>query len=592
MALALDKSLRKNQKLPVNMVLTGDEFKLEGIQSELLCVKLMGSLDRDFNQPGSMVLSLGDLANAKHERSRIFDTLKAHAAHLSFLFVGYSFNDDIFLDTLEEIFTKMGRIPEKSYAIFRDKPDEEKEYLLAQYNIDVIISDLSEFIGLLCNSVAENDPKDHSLKRIPVGRDVIPINSANLRVFLSKYNPTFIEKMAENVTAYSFLLGETSSFKPFENEWHFERQEINLILSNILSFNYENKQACILKVTGGPGTGRTFSIMAAVAKLIRKNRAISIEIPNYAINKIPDLWELKEFINEIFESASSRDIPFPERVVFWSKYTLDQRDILKVASLAKNIDIPICLIYEDARSSKADFSSIEYEIIDIHVDEELSKTKKDELIKYLIKIIRDHSLPESNEKEIEEIINQEKEFLPIVYRCLDPSKRSINRIVEANLLKFKGTNEELCINLCAMATSLDLDVPLSIIQKVLSKEEGMAVSYPEAYSLIENAKDFLVDEMDSRYNIYVRLYNIYAANHIVTLQGQNSMDMALRSIAEVADLKVQIESAFIRHLLIEKGVNWSSDQGLPFSEDGLESAFLEIKRRQPARPIIHHLARF
>ena len=42
---ALENSLAKNQSLLVRTITTGNEFALTGINSEILCVKLMGSLD-------------------------------------------------------------------------------------------------------------------------------------------------------------------------------------------------------------------------------------------------------------------------------------------------------------------------------------------------------------------------------------------------------------------------------------------------------------------------------------------------------------------------------------------------------------------
>lgn len=52
------------QVLAIRTILTGKEFAFTGLQSEMLCVKLMGSLDIPDKQSGSMVLDTGDLALA------------------------------------------------------------------------------------------------------------------------------------------------------------------------------------------------------------------------------------------------------------------------------------------------------------------------------------------------------------------------------------------------------------------------------------------------------------------------------------------------------------------------------------------------
>jgi len=69
--LALENALQKNQGKSIRTILTGNEFALVGIQSELLCVKLMGSLDVTYRQPGSMVITPEDLVVASYVVSLI-----------------------------------------------------------------------------------------------------------------------------------------------------------------------------------------------------------------------------------------------------------------------------------------------------------------------------------------------------------------------------------------------------------------------------------------------------------------------------------------------------------------------------------------
>ena len=96
--LALEKSLREKHKLQLKTVTSGKEFALPGLPHEILCVKLMGSLDVPYDEEGSMVLTRADYTLAKENRPIIFNMLATHAANLSFVFVGYSFNDGVFKD--------------------------------------------------------------------------------------------------------------------------------------------------------------------------------------------------------------------------------------------------------------------------------------------------------------------------------------------------------------------------------------------------------------------------------------------------------------------------------------------------------------
>ena len=212
--LALDKSLVKNQSLIVRTILTGQEFALTGIQSEILLVKLMGSLDVSYEQPGHMVLDLGDLVIAREERKRIFDIFSTHAANLSFLFVGYSFNDDLFFEILEKLITTIGEPSSTYYAVFPKEPDQEKAYLLKKSNVEIIVADLETFVNQLYEQVSIRNPKDFSLVGIPIGNEITPLKSTNISNFLSTYNPVITNNWKEIVSPNAFFKGYTNSFNP------------------------------------------------------------------------------------------------------------------------------------------------------------------------------------------------------------------------------------------------------------------------------------------------------------------------------------------------------------------------------------------
>ncbi len=126
--LAIERALVDNQGLSLRTVVTGTEFQLDGLLTELLCVKLMGSIDKPYGELGSMVLDSGDLSKAREERGRIFDTLAVHAANLSFFFIGYSFKDKLFLEILSKLEKIIGKPKNTYFALFRNEPDPKYRY--------------------------------------------------------------------------------------------------------------------------------------------------------------------------------------------------------------------------------------------------------------------------------------------------------------------------------------------------------------------------------------------------------------------------------------------------------------------------------
>ncbi|MFB6225426.1 MAG: SIR2 family protein, partial [Candidatus Paceibacteria bacterium] len=155
---ALEDTLKERQDTRVRTVLTDGQFEISNSPSHLLCVKLMGSITREPGQSGSMVLTRGDRERAKDKRSRIFDMLASHASNLSFLFVGYSFSDDVFIDILERVISTSGIPDGDFYALFHSQKSEEEQYRLDQLGVNPIIGDIREFSKILSEKVAVRNP--------------------------------------------------------------------------------------------------------------------------------------------------------------------------------------------------------------------------------------------------------------------------------------------------------------------------------------------------------------------------------------------------------------------------------------------------
>ncbi len=588
--LSLERTLEANQKLTIRTILTGREFALAGLQSEMLCVKLMGSLDIQDKQPGSMVLDPGDLAIAREERARIFDMLASHAANLSFLFIGYSFNDKLFLEILQKLIKEIGRPQNTYYAVFEEKPDEEKSYLLRQYNVEVIVSDLQSFSIELYRQVALKNPADYTLKRIPLGHDIVPIDSTNLVNFLSLYDPVYLEDLSEDVSPSTFFKGNTKSFKPFGLKWHYIRKEIEQVLDFILA----KAESCIVTVEGNLGTGRTFIILASVYELITAHQALAIKIAPLPDNRIPNAESLAQFVKEVKRASIEAGITVPARIVLWAEFPLKSTDISHFVKLVSEYNKnPIILLSENFKSSKlTDGLFPDNKSFSIDTDINLTGEEKKSVVQYILKASRTHRFPEISEEEANIIAIQEKTFLPIMYRAFDPARRSINRMILEEFGSISEVDAKACISLCAISTSVDIEMPIAVLRKTLGKHLNKELTYPETFHIIaDKSKSFLMESSDPRTNPIVSVYHSYIAQELIRLIESVKIQEYLLNIAQTVDLRSRIEAEFIGGLLIEKGVNWEGPGSRPFNNDALKAALTELKSRQPARPIIHHLAR-
>lgn len=595
--LALEKALEENQSLPVRVIVRGNEFQLDALQSEILCVKLMGSLDINYREPGSMVFDKGDISIAQDERYRIFDILASHAANKKFFFFGYSFEDDLFLITLAKLTKILGYVDNTYYALFRDRNSltNEKIYKLKKNNVKFFIQDPEIFIQKLSNEVLKLNPMDLSRKRIQIKSQIINIDTTKIGFFLSHYYPVFFDEIEDPVSPRSFFDGNTNSLKPFDNMWHYPRKEIEELIELINMKLIEPNCTHIFTLSGYPGTGRTFIINATINRLIREYGLLAIKIPDFSINTIPGIDELSAFINEILDKARSENIEVLG-LIFFSHNEIKIEDIFKFNILCNSdlIQIPLFLLFESNYSNMEYYSGLYREKIQlINVIQSLGITEKKDLQKYLKDIIRIHRFPEVSDDDIDLIIKEEKEFLPIIYRILDPAKRSINKIIETRYHDLLRENSYLkdCISLCALSSFFNIPLPISVLKNSYEYKYKKLFTYPEILEFTEKAGIFIKVEYDSSNNIFYSIYHNILSNYIDSLNGTKIVDEYLCLLASSINLKIKIESDFFRRLFIENAINLAGKSSKPFSNQGIIKSIEIIKQRQPARPVIHHLAR-
>ena len=582
---ALERGLAKSTKLLVRTIATGLEFVFPPAESELLCVKLMGSADIPFRQPGSMVLDAGDLQIAREERGRIFDLLAGAAANMTFMFAGYSFRDSLFINILDRISKSLGSVPNTYFAVFKDEPDPSSKYLLEINNVQAIVGDPDQVIADLSKEVSTRDLADLTKKRLLVGADIVALDSRKIAQFLNLYDPVFLDRVDGHLSPIDFFHGTSSSLKGFASKWHYPREETKSILKAVASTPPHKGHLVI--VEGIPGSGRTFSILAAIDQLVRESQMLALSVPANAIQPVPSVEEFKSFLGEVKQQCDAARVASPKGIVFWSETMLDSFRLTRFHQLAESLNLPMTLIIEGLPGAHKDFA--QFFATAVEVAEKIDQAEKDRLSKYLTETITKLRLPELTAEESASIIEEEEMFLAIVYRSLDPARRSIQNIVR-DCYNELGNDEKVLAILASLGSSVQVDLPVTVARKTLSELQGKFYTYPDVYEIISKAQAILRIVQDKRQNDEVRTHHSLIGKHLVDRNESHHLDHLAVAVAKSVDLRSQVEAEFIRSFFITKGVN-SRGMYCPVSEDAIEASLLELKSRQPARPILHHLAR-
>jgi len=596
---ATENGLKKEQKKRrVIPVFRGDEYFLPGKNRELCVVYLMGSREVSFNSPGSMIFTTGQRSREDKYRSKIYDQLGSHAANLSFLFIGYSFDDDIFLETIKRVREQTGKRTKKFYAVFKNEPDEEKRYLLEGEGIEIVVCDLTKFTEILYHKYELLDPENYSKIRLLIGSKPIQIDPSRISDFLDNFKPVDINLLLDPVTAPQFFKGKTESFYPFKEGWHFKRQESEELKKSILQSTKESP-CNIICVTGHLGTGRTFIIKSAIYDLITQYNSIAIQIQKYAINPFPDIHQILDFFHEVTKQATEQKSPKPERLIFWAEHTPEQNVILKFKNIAELLPFPIHFIFEEVANEKyIEDLAEKFNLFRIELSDNITKGIETDLIKYISETSTLHKFPEKSDELISRIVGQERQFLPIMYRTIDPTKESIDEIIKKDFFTIQ-TNEQLrdLIIYCSIASCVDQEVPITILVKVArQKFDDPDISYKDIYELCDKKGYHFINIIpDSETGYLFSLYHPIIAQKIVDLVNRKNIDQYLYEIVDSCDISLYTDARFIGNLLITNGVKIVNKAGhyykIASTTDGLLNAFQKLYNRQPARPIIHHYAR-
>jgi len=580
---ALEDALKQNQDTRVRTIIDSGKFELSHSNTHLLCVKLMGSITSSPYDKGSMVLTRGDRERAKDERSRMFDILGSYAAEKSFLFVGYSFSDGIFESLLEQVITKSGAPDGNFYALFKNEPAEEKRYRLESLGVEPIVGDIGEFAEELKDRVSARDTSDYRTKAVPFGEEVVSIPNEEIGRFLESYDPILNERYTREVSPNEFYRGNSDSFRPFVERWHFRREAENEVLRSIREEN-----CSFINVFGQPGSGRSFIISAAVQRLIANDRAIAIDLPTHTWSSVPYSDEVEDFLSAIEQRADEVGVNGPEMVVLFSKQPIGEDDRAQFEALKKELSYRTVLISESI--DKVDPQSINMQVANISLNKTVPSDRRKDFIDYLVYITDKHSLVGVDRDRAKSIISEDPEYMPVMWKSIFQTRKSIQEIVAEEYEDLEGELERELVNLCTIATFLDTRVPVTVCRRYLETVSSESIDWREIFNIQQSSQSLVTETTDSRESPLFGIYHSIVADHLCEWLDVDDVDEILMNLAESVDLKSEVESDFIGEILISQGVQGSSSKSPPFSNDGLEKSLERLAELQPARPILHHLA--
>ena len=259
---------------------------------------------------------------------------------------------------------------------------------------------------------------------------------------------------------------------------------------------------------------------------------------------------------------------------------------------------PIHFIFEEVSNEKYIEDFVEkFNLCRIEISNNINEGNEAELANYISNTSAIHKFPEKSDELISRIIHQEKQFLPIMYRTIDPTKESIDEIIQQDFYNIQK-NEKLrdLIIYCSIASCVNQEIPITILVKVARRKfDDPNISYNDIYDLGNMGYHFINIIPDRNTGYLFSLYHPIIAQKIVDMFNRKNIDQYLYDIVDISDISLYTDARFIGNLLITNGVKIVNKVGryykIASTNDGLLNAFQRLYNRQPARPIIHHYAR-
>jgi len=295
----------------------------------------------------------------------------------------------------------------------------------------------------------------------------------------------------------------------------------------------------VITVSGPPGSGRTYIIKSVVERLISNHNAIALEIFNTDLSPIPSSSGFNQYVSALEREASRLDTDPPEFAVIFSEGEIEHGDLHQYQAFRGILRFQFTVFLKAIVSIKnPGFDDIRTK--NVPVKNHISPAERDSFIDYLVEVTGKHKLLDSLSRDnVESLLRQDSEFLPVMYRAIYPTQESIEAIVDEEYQKIPSENAQQLVQLCALSSSLDVDIPVSVCRRYIKNTIGDEVSYKDIFDFATNEANTLVSIRDDAQNIqHLSIYHPIIAKYMADEFGVNKMDEILEDIARSVRLKV------------------------------------------------------
>ena len=258
-----------NRAQRVNRVLSESQITYASDSEMINIYKLMGCVTSHYPQVGKMVLTRGDYNRMLKQRPQTMRLLRDQAVLGSVLYVGYSFNDRLMMDVIDEILEQGGtRELAWSYAAIPGIGSNPKAFQrLRQKKVIPIDASFSEVMQLLSSGKPMSSISTLAGSRMSLAVGVLHLAHEDLRLFSDQFQiltdeTIHLATIESGFTVQKFFQGDSTNWAAYSKSFDLPR-DISFQLWETVKEAHESTDSdqnrCIA-LTGPAGCGKTVAL--------------------------------------------------------------------------------------------------------------------------------------------------------------------------------------------------------------------------------------------------------------------------------------------------------------------------------------------
>lgn len=548
-----------------------------GIPGEILVFKLMGCRTAKPDEKGEMILSSVDRKRHQREESQMYEHLDEFVSARVILAVGYSFSDNILMEAIHQIKSLRVQPKIEMYALFPPDDDSPLIKRIERLGVRVLRDNLESFSKNLQSAVHVASAEEKTVARFK-GR-TLSLSPRAIRDAIQAFDVVTENECQKSLPYEEFLRGRTSHAGAYEARLQWVREAIEKGRSKLDKwFSDRRTTHLVINYVGRPGSGRTVASHDLLHYCVSNYPSVGLRTPQRSPRL--DGIAASQMVAHVLEKVGHSEIPFLSVLVDEHSSLSDVLGFVHEVEPA-GTSVLVIRASENPISASATGKYVTVEFVDIELSDQISAGEVDSLSSYVISLPPEVRPARWTYDEIKHAAENDPSFIELMYRLVDPAKRSISDIVLDAYAEADDHAKDL-VQYLLVPSSAGIGLPLTLLAKV------QGISYPDLYALLDECRKLVRVDEDGIKMPYVSVFHRRVAEMLLAVpKVREEVPFVLGRTIGAANLANGSEHQLIADLLI----------GIPGAEAPVEK-YLDndeilhllsgLRHRDASRLLLHH----